>query len=102
MKFLAIAEIAATVVFAAAPQRSLQSPFEIGRLNAAVRTGQPAGTQADAEEARRLEGRMEDVVRAWNSFATEYVERGTFNLSKARAVTKAWQKLQSEATWPKR
>jgi hypothetical protein len=102
LKFLAIAEIAATVVFAAAPQRSPQSPFEIGRLSATVRTSGPTPTRVNADEARRLEKRMQDVVRAWNSFATEYVQRGTFNLSKAREVTKAWQKLQSEATWPKR
>jgi hypothetical protein len=80
------------------PSASPQSPFEIAKLP----TAEAAGTRAAAEETRRLEKRMEDVVRAWNSFATEYVDRGTFNLSKARAVTKAWQKLQSEATWPKR
>jgi hypothetical protein len=102
LNFLAIAVIAATSVFTAAAQRSPQSPFEIGKLNAAVRTGEPATSRASVEEARRLEMRMQDVVRAWNSFANEYVDRGTFNLRKAREVTKAWRKLQSEATWPKR
>jgi hypothetical protein len=102
LKFLAIAEIAATFVLAAVPQRSPQSPFEIDKLSAAVRKSEPASSRAGAEEAHRLERRMQAVVRAWNSFATEYVDRGTFNLSKAREVTKAWQQLQSEATWPKK
>ena len=102
MKFIAICELAATIVLAAAPQRSPQSPFEIGKLGAAVSKADPVAAGAAAEETRRLERRMQDVVRAWNSFATEYVDRGTFNLSKAREVTKAWHKLQSEATWPKR
>jgi hypothetical protein len=89
-------------VFAATAQRSPQSPFEIGKLSAAVRTSEPATSRGEVEEARRLKMRMQDVVRAWNSFATEYVDRGTFNLRKAREVTRAWRKLQSEATWPKR
>ncbi|MBI2680570.1 MAG: hypothetical protein HYX25_06125 [Candidatus Solibacter usitatus] len=102
MNLLAIAVIAATSVFAGAAQRSPQSPFEIDKLSAAVRRSEPAHSRAAAEEARLLEMRMQDVVRAWNSFAMEYVDRGTFNLRKAREVTKAWRKLQSEATWPKR
>ena len=98
MKSLVIVEIAAALVLAAAPQ----SPFEIDTLRAAVRESDSAPSRDDGEEARRLERRMQAVVRAWNSFATEYVARGTFNLSKAREVTKAWRQLQSETTWPKK
>ena len=53
------------------------------------------------EDLRRLHQRMEEFVRAWNDFALEYVERGTFNVKKARSVRRAWERLEREGVWPR-
>jgi hypothetical protein len=69
---------------------------------AAAARMQEARRRAELEELRRLNEKMAAFVRAWNEFTEEYAERGTFNLRKARSITKAWRSLEREETWPKK
>ncbi len=69
------------------------SRMEIARMEDAKR-------RAAAEDLRRFHEKMMDFVRAWNDFTNEYVQRGTFNVKKARLVSQAWQKLEREHSWP--
>jgi hypothetical protein len=95
--------IAAIFVIAVSPQRSPQSPFDNLEIRASTLGPSELQTRRQiADDTRRFESRVQDLVRAWNSFAVEYVDRGTFNLRKAREVNKAWRSLQSEAAWPKK
>ena len=93
---------AAFWLLAAIPQRPPRSPFDNPEIRAPTRTsGWPERRQV-TEDTRRFEVRLQELVRAWNSFAAEYTERGTFNIKKARDVNRAWHKLESEAAWPKK
>ena len=94
--------IAAALALAAGSQRSSRSPFEIPEIWPGTGSSELADRRLIAQDARRFEVKMQDLVRAWNSFATEYVDRGTFNIKKAREVGKAWRSLESESPWPKK
>lgn len=60
-----------------------------------------AQQRAAEYELKRLHELMKDFVDAWNDFVTEYVERGTFNLKKARKVREAWMRLERANAFPK-
>jgi len=95
--------IAAAFALTASPQRSPRSPFDNPEIHVSTaRDSHLAARRQGDEDTRRFEARVQDLVRAWNSFALEYVDRGTFNVRKARDVNKAWRSLQGETTWPKK
>ena len=60
-----------------------------------------ARRRAAREDLRRLHEKLEEFVRAWNDFAAEYTEHGTFNVKKAKRVRRAWEQLEREQMWPK-
>ena len=61
-----------------------------------------ARRRSEKEDLRRLHEKMQSLANAWNAFVGEYVERGTFNLKKARAINEAWRKLERDEFWPKK
>ena len=61
-----------------------------------------AKRRAAAEQSRQFQEKIQNFVRAWNSFAEEYAQRGTFNVKKLRQVNQAWDKLSGDETWLKR
>lgn len=86
-------------VASAVPNQSPHLPFPLpdpdaGRIEEARR-------RAAQENLRALHQKMEAFVRAWNEFAAEYVERGTFNIKKAKRVREAWRELEREDAWPR-
>jgi hypothetical protein len=41
------------------------------------------------------------LVEAWSALAREYKDKGTFNLKKAKQVSKAFHDLEKTEGWPK-
>ena len=85
----------------AGPTQSQDSSIADRARERAWLSGGDASRMDTAEDLRRLHRSMNEFVRAWNVFALEYTERGTWNVKKAREVRRAWQALERENAWPR-
>jgi hypothetical protein len=59
-------------------------------------TEDAARRRAAAYEAHQFEVRLAEFARVWNDFVQEYSDKGTYNLKKAKSLSRALKKLQSQ------
>ena len=45
--------------------------------------------------------KTEKFIASWSGLAREYNEKGTFNVKKAKQVSKAFHDLEKSEGWPK-
>jgi|SRR5579871_171402 len=100
------------LVSIAAPDTMAQSP-NLSQCAQAERTYQRMLLMADGgtepEQQRRTAHQKEQqfwmktekFIASWTALAREYNEKGTFNLKKARAASKAFHDLEKTEGWPK-
>jgi sugar diacid utilization regulator len=51
--------------------------------------------RAAAYEAHQFEVHLAEFAHAWNDFVKEYSDKGTYNLKKAKSLSRALKNLQS-------
>jgi len=100
------AVVAATFVFAihGTPQtnptldalQSARRAMEQQQDQTDSQTEEAARRRAAAYEAHQFETRLAEFARAWNAFVGEYTAKGTYNLKKAKSLSRALKKLQSQ------
>jgi len=59
-----------------------------------------ARRQAQYKE-RQFWAKANKVANLWTAFVREFNEKGTFNVKKAREVSKAFHELEKSEGWPK-
>jgi hypothetical protein len=91
---ISIAAISQTVTGPAAAREAQRALESLGSQTDA-RSVDAARRRAAEYEAHQFELHMQEFARVWNDFVKDY-ESGTYNLKKARALSKALRKLESE------
>lgn len=74
--------------------QTFPDPIETQRIQQATR-------RAQAYEAQRQDALIQDFVDAWNEFAKEWVDKGTYNVKKAKKVRITWEKLERTGLLPR-
>jgi len=101
-----LAVIAATLAFAAhglpqadptiAALQNARRALESQQDKADSQTEEVTRRRAAAYEAHQFEARLAEFAHAWNNFVQEYSDKGTYNLKKARSLSRALKKLQAQ------
>lgn len=86
--------VCALAVVCLSAGQTAPDPTEIQRIQHAAR-------RAQAYEAQRQNAVIQDFVDAWNDFAKEWVDKGTYNVKKARKVRLTWEKLERTGLLPR-
>jgi hypothetical protein len=60
-----------------------------------AQTEETARRRAAAYEAHQFELHLAEFARVWNDFVKEYADKGTYNVKKAKSLSRALKKLQS-------
>ena len=99
--FIAVSDITAQSLYS---ERYTQSTSRALLCNRAV--SNPAEQQVrDRSEAQFKESqfwsRTEKFIDLWTTLAREYNQKGTFNVKKAKQVSKAFHDLEKSEGWPK-
>ena len=83
-------------------QEMYQRLFESGMMR--VETPEEKQIAARRESERKelqLLLKVERFMKSWSALAREYNGRGTFNVKRAREVSKAFHDLEKTEGWPK-
>ena len=69
--------------------------------NSAPLVPQSEQRSSPQEKQQQFRLKTEKFIDAWTALVTEYNEKGSFNMKKAKQVSKAFHNLEKCEGWPK-
>ncbi len=84
------------------PPNPLLDPQYFTLINERAQAEQTMEARLQAQlSERQLRDRMNRIAEVWRGFVEEYNTRRTFNIRKAKELSKAFHELESNEPWPR-